>query len=293
MLIRRALQHIAAAVFRDVVQLVLHLAVVSEVHPHVVVILDDGRRLRIVDVDGHLRNPQLGVAQISLQRGLVERGLRLPHEREGGQKECDGKFHILYSTHIITTDLGLPDGKTSSLCSRRRRAEAQLLAQAPLPIEPREGLSGLKVAECTETPELGAGPLNDFRGSPGGELRHSSRILGGPIHDFAQAIFRPMLLRQVDCAMFAHYTEVLSRAWLIFGIFILYLVHLGGAGMLGPDEPRYASIGRAMAQSGDLITPRLDGRPWFEKPPLIYWTVALGNWLVARRMGGTAADGAD
>lgn len=50
--------------------------------------------------------------------------------------------------------------------------------------------------------------------------------------------------------------------------------------MLGPDEPRYASIGRAMAQSGDLITPRLDGHPWFEKPPLLYWTVALGNRLV-------------
>ena len=63
------------------------------------------------------------------------------------------------------------------------------------------------------------------------------------------------------------------------GIFILYLLHLGGSGMLGPDEPRYASIGRAMAQSGDVITPRLDGRPWFEKPPLLYWTVALGHRL--------------
>ena len=75
-----------------------------------------------------------------------------------------------------------------------------------------------------------------------------------------------------------HYTEVLSRAGLILGILILYLLHLGGAGMLGPDEPRYASIGRAMAHSGDLITPRLNGHPWFEKPPLIYWTAALGTW---------------
>jgi len=49
--------------------------------------------------------------------------------------------------------------------------------------------------------------------------------------------------------------------------------------MLGPDEPRYASVGRAMAQSGDLVTPRLNGRPWFEKPPLLYWMVALGHWL--------------
>jgi 4-amino-4-deoxy-L-arabinose transferase-like glycosyltransferase len=80
------------------------------------------------------------------------------------------------------------------------------------------------------------------------------------------------------CPALEHYTEVLSRAWLILGILILYVLHLGGAGMLGPDEPRYASIGRAMEHSGDLITPRLDGHPWFEKPPLIYWTVAIGNW---------------
>jgi 4-amino-4-deoxy-L-arabinose transferase-like glycosyltransferase len=32
-----------------------------------------------------------------------------------------------------------------------------------------------------------------------------------------------------------------------------------------------------MARSGDWITPRLDGQPWFEKPPLLYWTTALGH----------------
>ena len=41
--------------------------------------------------------------------------------------------------------------------------------------------------------------------------------------------------------------------------------------MLGPDEPRYASVGREMARSGDWITPRLWGQPWFEKPALLYW----------------------
>lgn len=41
--------------------------------------------------------------------------------------------------------------------------------------------------------------------------------------------------------------------------------------MLGPDEPRYASIGRDMARSGDWVTPRLWGKPWFEKPALLYW----------------------
>lgn len=56
---------------------------------------------------------------------------------------------------------------------------------------------------------------------------------------------------------------------------ILYLSGLGSTGMLGPDEPRYASIGRAMSQTGDWVTPRLWGQPWFEKPPLLYWFSAI------------------
>jgi 4-amino-4-deoxy-L-arabinose transferase-like glycosyltransferase len=34
-----------------------------------------------------------------------------------------------------------------------------------------------------------------------------------------------------------------------------------------------------MAQTGDLVTPRLWGSPWFEKPPLLYWMTAAGTWL--------------
>ncbi|MFL6353494.1 MAG: ArnT family glycosyltransferase [Bryobacteraceae bacterium] len=57
----------------------------------------------------------------------------------------------------------------------------------------------------------------------------------------------------------------------------LYLYHLDGVGLLGPDEPRYAAIGRAMAETGNLITPSLWGAPWFEKPPLLYWMVAAAT----------------
>jgi 4-amino-4-deoxy-L-arabinose transferase-like glycosyltransferase len=55
--------------------------------------------------------------------------------------------------------------------------------------------------------------------------------------------------------------------------YLLYFYHLGAVGMIGPDEPRYASIGREMARSGDWITPRLWGQPWFEKPALLYWMI--------------------
>ncbi len=49
------------------------------------------------------------------------------------------------------------------------------------------------------------------------------------------------------------------------GLFFLYFFGLTRTGLIGPDEPRYAAIGRAMAATGDWITPRLWGAPWFEK----------------------------
>jgi len=59
-------------------------------------------------------------------------------------------------------------------------------------------------------------------------------------------------------------------------IYFLYCFGLTRTGLLGPDEPRYAAIGKAMADTGDWITPRLWGEPWFEKPALLYWMTAAG-----------------
>lgn len=65
--------------------------------------------------------------------------------------------------------------------------------------------------------------------------------------------------------------------WLALPLaYFLYFFGLSAAGVIGPDEPRYASIGHAMARTGDWITPRLWGAPWFEKPALLYWMTAAG-----------------
>lgn len=68
----------------------------------------------------------------------------------------------------------------------------------------------------------------------------------------------------------------------IWGIpFILFLLYvclfsgLGALGLVGPDEPRYAAIARAMADTHDWVTPTLWGTPWFEKPVLYYWTAGI------------------
>ena len=79
---------------------------------------------------------------------------------------------------------------------------------------------------------------------------------------------------------------LLSRLVAIIGLGIaLYslLFHgLTDVAFLSADEPRYAAIGRDMAATGDWITPRLNGQPWFEKPPLLYWLTAA-SWTVGLR----------
>ena len=72
-------------------------------------------------------------------------------------------------------------------------------------------------------------------------------------------------------------------AWAILILATLYLCyfsHLGAIGFVGPDEPRYAWIARDIAESGDWVTPRLYGKPWFEKPPLYYWSAAISFKLL-------------
>jgi 4-amino-4-deoxy-L-arabinose transferase-like glycosyltransferase len=67
-------------------------------------------------------------------------------------------------------------------------------------------------------------------------------------------------------------------AWatlIVATLYVCYFSHLGAVGFAGPDEPRYAWIARDMAESGDWVTPRLYGKPWFEKPVLYYWGAAL------------------
>jgi len=71
---------------------------------------------------------------------------------------------------------------------------------------------------------------------------------------------------------------------------LLVLVPIACVGLFGrvyytPDEPREASLVVAMASQADKALPELDGRPFAEKPPLLYW---LGGASVAA-LGATPA----
>jgi 4-amino-4-deoxy-L-arabinose transferase-like glycosyltransferase len=62
-------------------------------------------------------------------------------------------------------------------------------------------------------------------------------------------------------------------------LYVCLFSGLGALGLVGPDEPRYAAIARAMSETHDWITPRLWGMPWFEKPVLYYWTAGIAMRL--------------
>jgi 4-amino-4-deoxy-L-arabinose transferase-like glycosyltransferase len=72
------------------------------------------------------------------------------------------------------------------------------------------------------------------------------------------------------------YLELIIIAALAVVCYVFFFHGLGGIGLIGPDEPRYAAIAREMFLTGDYITPRLHGSAWFEKPVLMYWGAAIG-----------------
>jgi len=41
------------------------------------------------------------------------------------------------------------------------------------------------------------------------------------------------------------------------------------------DEPYYAQVAVEMVESGNYLVPTFNGRPWLEKPPLLYWLMSL------------------
>ena len=49
--------------------------------------------------------------------------------------------------------------------------------------------------------------------------------------------------------------------------------------LLEPDEGRYAQIPKEMVEGGSWIVPTLQGEPYLDKPPLMYWLVAIGYKL--------------
>lgn len=59
----------------------------------------------------------------------------------------------------------------------------------------------------------------------------------------------------------------------------LFLPGLGSFGILDPSDGYYSEGAREMLESGDFLTPHLNYQPWFDKPILTYWLIALSYKL--------------
>lgn len=65
-----------------------------------------------------------------------------------------------------------------------------------------------------------------------------------------------------------------SWTWVAACVFIWLAATTWAYPLLLPDEGRYVGVAWHMLVSGDYLTPRLDGMPFFHKPPLFYWLTA-------------------
>jgi 4-amino-4-deoxy-L-arabinose transferase-like glycosyltransferase len=65
---------------------------------------------------------------------------------------------------------------------------------------------------------------------------------------------------------------------LLLGV-LLFVVRLGSTGLVDETPPLFAASARAMAATGDWLVPEVNGLPRYDKPPLVYWLMALVHRL--------------
>jgi 4-amino-4-deoxy-L-arabinose transferase-like glycosyltransferase len=75
---------------------------------------------------------------------------------------------------------------------------------------------------------------------------------------------------------------------LIFGV-IIFILDLGTTGLVDETPPLFAAAARAMSESGDWLTPKVNGIFRFDKPPLIYWL--MGFFIHYRKTKSGIASG--
>lgn len=62
-------------------------------------------------------------------------------------------------------------------------------------------------------------------------------------------------------------------------IFMGMVYGIGRYGLYEPHEGHFAGVGYEMLMGHDWVTPKLNGAPYLNKPPLFYWMIASSYWL--------------
>ncbi len=72
-----------------------------------------------------------------------------------------------------------------------------------------------------------------------------------------------------------------SYAWLsLMAVALCVLLPNLSYPLIEPDETRYAEIALGMRASRDWVNPMLDGQPYLDKPPMMYWLTAMSFHLL-------------
>lgn len=73
---------------------------------------------------------------------------------------------------------------------------------------------------------------------------------------------------------------IFSVAWLLLLSVVAFLWNLGSIGLVDKTEPMFVEAARQMVVTGDWITPYWNGETRFDKPPLVYWLMAIAFKLI-------------
>ncbi|MGK7943951.1 MAG: ArnT family glycosyltransferase [Microcystaceae cyanobacterium] len=78
----------------------------------------------------------------------------------------------------------------------------------------------------------------------------------------------------------ANFTWGFSIAWLVLVNFAAFILNLGSTGLIDETEPLFAEAARQMTVTGNWITPYFNEVTRFDKPPLVYWLMAIGYKII-------------
>lgn len=85
---------------------------------------------------------------------------------------------------------------------------------------------------------------------------------------------------------FSHWKKQPQRLWLFSALWMAVIIglavwlDLGSTGLLDETEPLFAEAARQMTITGDWVTPYFNQTTRFDKPPLIYWCMAIAYHIL-------------
>ncbi len=79
---------------------------------------------------------------------------------------------------------------------------------------------------------------------------------------------------------YGHIYWIVSVIWILVVSYIAFLWHLGSTALVDETEPLFAEAARQMTVTGNWVTPYFNESTRFDKPPLIYWLMAIGYKVI-------------